>query len=186
MYHYGIPIFIFLSSYWIMFLKSNPFRLKYTFYVYFETICLVPFISQFPFSYTICKINTFGLGVGITSFYIFTNYKVLIEFGKAYSKKLNWKKEPSFLFLLFVDFIYHWVPYLLFLSKNKIYTNKKIILFTGFMTGLCHSTYYKLANGIWDPRKGYEVEHIKVDPWQITMSWVFVFLGHIVGAILCF
>lgn len=179
-----IPIIVFITSYGIFFFKSNTLRLKYTFYVYFESLCLVPLIPYYPYAHIICYINTFGLGIGITSFYVMTKYKVLKEFGKGYAMQFNWKKEPSIFFLLLIDFIYHWVPYILCTSYKNTYQNTKMVLFTGLMTGLCHSTYYKLATGIWDPRKGYGLLYLDVKSWQWCISWILVFIGHVMGAIL--
>ena len=182
-----IPLLIFCGAFFFMFFKSGKLRTKYTNYIYFETLCLVLCMRYFPYAVTICLINTFGLGIGITSFYLVTKYKLLVEFGNGYAKYYKWKRAPPFAVLLLGDFIIHWLPFIVMywfvFGAGKTRCGPKALnLLTGFITGICHATYYKLLTGAWDPRPGYDLQHLEVSPWQWTVAWVGVFSGHVFGA----
>ena len=184
---FAIPLLIFLGAFSFMFFKSGKLRMKYTNYVYFETMCLAPCMPYYPYAVIICVINTFGLGIGITSFYVVTKYKVLIEFGNAYAKDFKWKRRPQFAVLLLGDFVIHWLPFVLlywfvFGAPRTRCGPKALNLLTSFLTGICHATYYKLLTGSWDPRPGYNLQHLVARPWQWTVAWIGVFSGHVFGA----
>ena len=192
-----LPVIIFSCTYVGMLCVSvyRPVFAKYTYWVYAETVSLLPCIwhnryKTHSIAHELALVNTFGLGVSIHLFYCLTQYRLLRIFGGKYR---------HICVLLIGDVIVHFTPFLLLytqLQHTSVTRSPIRVMLTGCFSGGCHATYVFWVNmfrhynqndvpqSYWDPRPYYNVTKLNVQLYMIKLTWCGVWFAHVFGAYL--
>ena len=181
---YILSFSFFFIGYFGMLHKSRQFPLiygKYTYWVYAELLALLPLIPYIREARHIALVNTFGLGMGIHSFYLTSKYKLMDDLRKRQIGIIQNK-----LVFILCDTIIHWCPFLVlyynneFMLMNIHYKNAYI----GVITGLCHSTYSYFTINTMNPLILYHLPPNRYTETQIYLGWALLFMFHVLGAII--
>lgn len=182
--NYILSFSFFFIGYFAMLHKSIKYPLiygKYTYWVYAELIALLPLMLYFREARHIAIVNSFGLGMGIHSFYFTSKYQFIDD-----CRKRQYGIIQNKIIYMICDTIIHWGPFILlyyyndFVIININYNNAYI----GVITGFCHSTFSYFTINTINPSILYHLPPNKYSLTQIYLAWILLFSFHVIGGII--
>lgn len=184
MFSYLLSTCFFLIGYFYMLYQSilEPMVYgKYTYWAYVELLLLLPLMPYFRAARHIAIINSFGLAMGIQSFYIASKYEFIND---ARKNQISILQNP--IIFMICDTIIHWGPFtILYILSDFTLTNINIYnCWIGLLTGLCHVTFSYCIIGLMNPSILYNIDPNKYKKWQINTAWSLLFVFHVFGAIM--
>ena len=181
---YLLSFCFFFQGYVGMLYKSRQHPLlygKYTYWTYAELLALLPLIPYFREARHIAIINSFGLGMGIHSFYLTSNYAFMEDSRKRQMGILQY--TPVF---IVCDALLHWGPFMVLYNTTDftLLTINYSSAYIGVITGVCHSTYSYFTIYTMNPSILYHIPPNKYNLTQIYSAWILLFSFHVIGSII--